>query len=413
MPETNPQNPNYYEDVMGLRVFVKTILNYKWLLLSVGVLTALLAFLVSSYIVPAKYEANAYVTLTEPIIRAELETSIQISPTLPETSALVELVMADAIINQVVESLKLANYMEENKLEMEVSLQGKSQLHLQVTTTNPKISAQIANGWAQVVVLRLNDLYGTGSLTIVVLKSEVQKAKDNWNIAQEELEVYLPQSQVDILEVKLFEQKNSLASYLNQIEQNKILISDGEVLQSQLSDLDKDLNLSTGYALSIITIQQRAAGEITGYQFQFQADEIFGQGYLVGDGKNDVERLIGALKTRNEEFIVELTIIEENIGELSVAFESEKYSLELLTQKRDLARNAYTALANQLEEIQITINQNWNMVKVSAEAVEPLVPSSPSVKINTFLAGFTGFLLSVCGVIIFNWWNSPTKKQTE
>ncbi|MGB2956423.1 MAG: Wzz/FepE/Etk N-terminal domain-containing protein, partial [Anaerolineales bacterium] len=310
MTEQNAQTPDYYENVIDLRQLVKIVLNYKWIIIGVTVIAALVSFLISAFVLSPKYEANAYVTLIEPIITAELEYSIQVSPALPETGALAELAEADAVIDQVAVSLNLLDYIEENKPDMAASLQGESQLHLQVTATDPEIAAQIANGWAQEMVLRINDLYGIGSSTIGVLESEVQKAKDNWNIAQESLETYLPQSQMEILEVQLAEQKNSLARYLNRIEGNRILISDGEVLKSQLADLDKDHKLSTGSALSVIALQQRAAGGISGTQFQFQADQVLGQGYLVEAGKNDIERLIGALKTQNEEFTAELTIIE-------------------------------------------------------------------------------------------------------
>jgi len=404
MTEQNAQNLDYYEDVIDIRKLVKTVLNYKWIIIGVTMIAALASFLISAYVLSPKYEANAYVTITELIISAELESSIQVSPALPETGALAELAEADSIIDQVAVFLNLADYLEENKPDMEAFLQGKSQLHLQVTATNPEIAAQIANGWAQVLVLHLNDLYGTGSSTVVVLESEVQKARDNWNFAQEGLEAYLPQSQVEILEVQLAEQKNSLTRYLNQIELNRILISDGEVLKSQFAVMDKDLKLSTGSALSVIALQQRAAGGISGTQFQFQADEILGQGYLVEDGKSDLERLIGALKTQNEEFTAELTIIEESIGELSAALESERHKVELLTQERDLARSAYTALANQLEETRITQSQEEHSAKIGAEAMIPRESSDPNVILNTGLAAILGGMLGVSIVIIYTWW---------
>jgi len=404
MTEQNAQNLDYYEDVIDIRKLVKTVLNYKWIIIGVTMIAALASFLISAYVLSPKYEANAYVTITELIISAELESSIQVSPALPETGALAELAEADSIIDQVAVFLNLADYLEENKPDMEAFLQGKSQLHLQVTATNPEIAAQIANGWAQVLVLHLNDLYGTGSSTVVVLESEVQKARDNWNFAQEGLEAYLPQSQVEILEVQLAEGKNSLTRYLNQIELNRILISDGEVLKSQFAVMDKDLKLSTGSALSVIALQQRAAGGISGTQFQFQADEILGQGYLVEDGKSDLERLIGALKTQNEEFTAELTIIEESIGELSAALESERHKVELLTQERDLARSAYTALANQLEETRITQSQEEHSAKIGAEAMIPRESSDPNVILNTGLAAILGGMLGVSIVIIYTWW---------
>jgi len=275
---------------------------------------------------------------------------------------------------------------------------------LQVTATDPTIAAQIANGWAQVLVLRLNDLYGTGSSTVVVIESEVQKAKVIWNTAQEGLESYLPQSQVEILEVQLAEQKNSLARYLYQIEENRILISDGEVLKAQFAVMDKDLNLSTGSVLSIIALQQRAAGGISGTQFQFQSNAVLGQGYLVGDGKNDLERLIGAIKTQNEEFTTELTIIKESIGELSAALESERHKVELLTQERDLARSAYTALANQLEETRITQSQEEHSAKIGAEAMIPRKESDPNLLLNTALAAIISGLLALSLALVYAWW---------
>lgn len=404
MTEQNAQTPDYYENVIDLRQLVKIVLNYKWIIIGVTVIAALVSFLISAFVLSPKYEANAYVTLIEPIITAELEYSIQVSPALPETGALAELAEADAVIDQVAVSLNLLDYIEENKPDMAASLQGESQLHLQVTATDPEIAAQIANGWAQEMVLRINDLYGIGSSTIGVLESEVQKAKDNWNIAQESLETYLPQSQMEILEVQLAEQKNSLARYLNRIEGNRILISDGEVLKSQLADLDKDHKLSTGSALSVIALQQRAAGGISGTQFQFQADQVLGQGYLVEAGKNDIERLIGALKTQNEEFTAELTIIEEGIGELSAALESEKHKVELLTQVRDLARNAYIALANQLKETRITQSQEEHSAKIGAEAIIPRKESASNLPLNTGLAAILGGMMAVCVVIIYAWW---------
>lgn len=401
---TETPEPNYYQEAIDLRGLVKTILNYKWTIIGVTVIAALASFLISAFILSPKYEANAYVTVTESVIRAELESSIQVSPILPETDALAELAEADAIIHQVAESLKLTSYIEENEPDMEASLQGKSQIHLQVTATDPEIAAQIANGWAQVLVLRLNDLYGTGSSTIVVLESEVQKAKVIWNSAQEGLETYLPQSQVEVLEVQLAEQKISLARYLDKIEGNRILISDGEVLKAQLSVMDEDHEISTGSALSIIILQQRAAGEISGTQFQLQADQVLGQGYLVEDGKNDLERLIGALKTQNEKLSAELTKIKEGIGELSAALESEKHRVEVLTQERDLARNAYIALANQLEETRITQSQEEHSIKIGAEAMIPREESDPNPLLNTGLAAILGGMLAVSLVLVYAWW---------
>jgi len=76
MTESNSQTLNYYEDIIDLRGLVKTILDYKLIIIGVTVFAALASFLISAFVLLPKYEANAYVTITEPVIRAELESSI-------------------------------------------------------------------------------------------------------------------------------------------------------------------------------------------------------------------------------------------------------------------------------------------------------------------------------------------------
>jgi uncharacterized protein involved in exopolysaccharide biosynthesis len=407
MSVQNPPDSSSHEEIIDLRELILTIFGRKWLILSVTVAIGLSVFLISSFLLPDNYTADAYLTLSDPIIQAELDSSIQVSPTLPEISALAELAEADAIIDQVIMSLDLLEYENENKLIMKAALQGKSQLHLEVTTPDPKVAAQVANSWAQVMILRLNDLYGTGLSTLKALESDVQNAREDWSESQEALEQYLPQSQKEVLEVQLSENKIIYAKYINEIEENRIIISDGEALKSQLLDANGNSEVSTGIALSIIALQQRSTGGIDDTQFEIQVNHEFGQAYLYETGINDIDGLINALINQNNELYLELTRIEDNIANILVDLESEKFKIELLSMDRDMARNAYTALANQLEEHLITSNQDWNIVKFSVEAIEPLSSSGPSVLINTILALITGFLLSISVVIILDWWNNP------
>ena len=100
----------------------------------------------------------------------------------------------------------------------------------------------------------------------------------------------------------------------------------------------------------------------------------------------------------------ELTRIEEGIGELSAALESEKHKVELLTQERDLARNAYIALSNQLEETRITQSQEEYSAKIGAEAIIPRKESNPNLLLNTVLAAILGGMLAVSTVLIYAWW---------
>lgn len=401
---TNNQTSYFYEEVIDLRELIKTLLKYKWVIIGVTLSLGIAVFLVSSLFLPPTYEASAFVAITEPVIIAELDPSIQISPSMPDTDALAELAEAEEIKGKVSEKLGMDDFFEETKPEMEASLKGKNQVLLRVTTKSPELSAEIANAWADVFVKQLNELYGTGEQTIVTLEEEVENAREKWNRAQAALEDYLPQSRVEVLQVQLSDTKNSLGRYLNRIEHNKILVSDAEALLSQMDELNENDNLSTGNALSIIALQQRASGGISGTQFQIQNNEILGEDYLVSEGKDSIQQLIISLEEQISKFQSEIPVLETQISELSVDLEGEKFKVEQLEQERDLARNAYNALSNQLEETRIKQSQEEFSAKIATNAVVPRKKSGPNFVMNTALAAFLGLLISIGGTLFFDWW---------
>mgnify|MGYP006280687255 CR=1 FL=1 len=397
------REPYYYEDVIDLRELVKTLLDYKWIIVGVTLLAALAAFLVSTFYLPPQYQASSFVTLTEPIIRAELDPSIQVSPNLPDTEGLAELAEADAMIRVVSKDLGL-KVEDLRSFEWQASMQGQSQLKLQVTAPTADFAAEAANRWAELMVSHLNDLYGTGDQTLETLEREVKLAKEEWTTAQTALEDYLPQSRVDVLEVRLAERKDMLSDTLTRIEYNQDLVRDIQTLKAQVDNLKSEQDLSTGKALSIIALQQRASGGISGAQFQIQGGEILGAEYTLEEGMEELDGLLSAILNQNREIQEELTAIEESILNFSQELESERFAVEQLKEERDLARTAYTALANQLEETKITQAQEEHSAKVGVEAVVPHTYVNPNEWLNMALAGLIGFFVTIGFVLIHDWW---------
>jgi len=405
------QESVYYEDVIDLRELVQTLLEYKWVILGSVVLSALAAFVVSAFVLPPQYQATSYVNITEPIIRAELDPSIQVSPSFPDTGALAELAEADAIVDQVSVDLDLETYFDEDEPELEAALQGQNQLRLRVTADDPERAADIANAWAGIVVQRLNDLYGTGEKTLSTLESEVANAKAEWDAAQNSLQEYLPESRVEVLTVRLAEKKTELAANLTALAENRMLISDARRLQSQLSELDQDEALDTASALSLITLQQKASGESASTQFQLPVQDLLGENFPVSGAVVYLENFVSTLQDQSKELEIQTNHIEQQITELSVALEEEQFKIEQLTQERDLARSAYTALANQLEETRITQAQEERSAKIGANAVKPDKKSGPGKLRNTLLSGMAGGILAIGVIIVFDWWNNGTREN--
>lgn len=400
------QTPYDQEEAINLRELIKTFLDYKWIIIVITFLFALIAILISLYVILPKYSSSSFVTLTEPIISAEFDRSIQVSPSMPETQALAEFAESDYIFNLVIRKLGLETYIESNDPHMEASLRGKSQLKLEVIDQDPKIAAKISNGWAEIMVQCLNEIYGTGGSSFAKIESEAEKAKQNWFTTQSNLEEYLPQSRINVIEVQLSHAKDSLRQYLNKIDHNQSIIHDAQSLDRRLKGLEPNMVLPLGESLSLIALQQRSSGGISGAELQIQGNVIFEEDFTVNQAKDRVEDLIQATEEQNNQLIAELPKIRNNITRLSVEIESEQHRLEKLTQERDLARNAYHALSNQLEEIRITEAQNGNPAKISARAVVPEKPSSPSVITNSLLALMTGLIISVSSIAIYEWWTN-------
>ena len=400
---TETKYTHFSEEVIDLRELIRTLWAKKWLILGVTFIAGLAAFLVSSFLVPERYQAAAFITITEPNLRAELETSIQTEPVPLETSGLVELAESAELQALTFSALGVTDYEQQRSYEFSAVMQGEGQLRLGVTTEDPVLAAEAANAWAGVVSERLNELYGTSQETLTILESEAAQAKIAWAEAQEALETYLPECQVESLTVELSEQKKNLARYINQIEGNRLLISDAETMLAQLVIEEDGEVLATGTALSIIALQQRAAGGVSGTQFQIQGDQIMGVDYPADKGRETLLGLIAALQEQNLDFEMEIELIQEGLGEISSQLESERFKVDQLSQERDLARQAYTALSSQLEETRITWAQEDRPVKIGAQAVVPQHRSSPNVLLLTALVALMASVLSILVVLLAGW----------
>ncbi len=143
-------------------------------------------------------------------------------------------------------------------------------------------------------------------------------------------------------------------------------------------------------------------------QFQVEGNQIMGIDYPAEEGRVALLGLIKALEEQIVGFEMEIRFIQDGIGEISSRWEAERFKVEQLTQERDLARQAYTALSSQLEASRITVAQEERPARIGAQAVEPIDPSSPNALLNTALAVVIGGMLAVGGVLFKDWWSKES-----
>ncbi len=420
MSEHNPPDSVYYEDMIDLRALVKTLLKYKWIIVSVTLLAVLAAFLTSRYLLPPKYEAAAHIGITLPSFEVDLEPSINNPSPLDDyrlltetTKALPELAEAVEVWLSVCEEMNLNCQGEGNeKPELEAALIGTSQLKLSVISENPEQAAEFANLWAEEVVTRWNLIYGIENIDLIRLEEEVTQSLKNWNTAQKMLEDYLPESKINVAEVQLNQAKGKLARYLEAIEDNEGIIRDAGSLDTRLGGQIQSSKLLIGDALSLVGLLQRTTGEVSGTQFQVTGTDIYGQEYTIAETRETLYDLISALENQNDTLEIQLTGLETEITQLALEREIEQYRIDLLEQERDRARSNYQALSGYLDETLIAEKHDGQAAYCVARAVVPLEGESKTL-INTALAGMVGLMIAIGVVFFCEWWRVPQKDSEE
>jgi uncharacterized protein involved in exopolysaccharide biosynthesis len=208
-------NTTYIDDEIDLREIVLMLWKGKWWIIGVSLLLAVVVYGYSKLALPKQYEATALVVITRPSFSANLDPLIQTNPQLPDVKALADLALVDDLVLAVYQAPEVASLIEADlplsslKGQLKASLVGTNQIRLTVTDTSPQRAATLANAWAEQLTMRLNALFGTDLANVTELQAQASQARLDWDSAEQARMEYMPQSQVDALEVRLQQARDS------------------------------------------------------------------------------------------------------------------------------------------------------------------------------------------------------------
>jgi uncharacterized protein involved in exopolysaccharide biosynthesis len=280
----------------------------------------------------------------------------------------------------------------------------------------------------------------------------LEPARVEYKTAQKDLEEFLRENQVDVLQKQIDEASTLLDELVQdrtwQIAYNvrrkqkmEQVIDQAEALKEQLKSDKGSLAAGLGDALAVLRLYAEAFEDIeidsritTSDQktiilgskqpdmvYDLQITELIesvesGQAY-----QKDLERIIEHAeeeKNKAETVLIELAQQSLDVGddELLIAtsdrlrnlqsqLEEETALLKELTSSRDLTWITYQALAQKETEVRNNL-QTSSSVKLASPAVPPIEPTSRGVLRNTAIAGALGFFLSVIFVIGAEWLRS-------
>jgi len=410
-------HPAYYEDEIDLREIFNSLLRFKWWILGTAVVFAVVALLVAKLVLPKTYKAISYIMITKPALTADLDSSIQSSPQIPDARSLTDLTKADDLVLSVHEEVGSSNSNTEPfslksfKNQLKPTLVGTNQLKLEVTALNPERTAEIANVWAEKATERLNLLFGSDIDSLLKLEKQTEEARQKWDESENALIEYLPASQADTLLVNLTQARETLKVIISEIGNIDLLLSDLNAIQYRLASRNASDVLTLEEILSVISLQQQAVGQFEGLQIQVSSPDIEAGGYTAGQAQTNIETLIKSLQGQREELLASKQAKEDEITDLGTQYEEAQYNITQLTVQRDLDLKAYEALSSHMEELRITLSQNDQSVKVAGLALPPVNPSGPQTLFITVGAGAVGFVLAAFLVLLISWWKSTNHAE--
>lgn len=459
-----------YEDEIDLRPYILAVLKYWWLIALLAVLAGAAA-LVFSLVRAREYQATATVLLTRS--RPTLELADQF-PTVNEPvdararmEALESIAKSDGIAAQTLNELdgglnsEFEDYSELRE-NIEISSEGDL-LIITATARNPELATQMANEWAGQTVAAINFAY-SGEQPLAVIQEQLASANQEYLAAQSGLEAFIQDNQIDFLNSQIDEVHtiyHSLADqrtqqityfYTRKLAMDDLLVQ-AQALKEQLASGSRSQAGEIGDALAVLKARSTALGIVDGSpnlqipsrlpldsppqsdssiqpESSFNIDLQLANVEAILDTpaayEADLDDLIelaageqakaeSAWKALAEEISQgegydEIERFAEQIRSLESKLEIETARQTELTSQRDLAWQAYQAIAQKEAELR-NAPQEGNLVTIAGVAVQPQQPESRGTVQNVIIATLLGGFVGLAIVLGLTWWRNFNQPQ--
>jgi capsular polysaccharide biosynthesis protein len=437
-----------FEEEIDLRQYITAILQHWRLIILLGTITAIVAFLIT-------FTQSDEFTATSTVLLTRSRTTLSLAEQFPtvaepvDTRSRIDAILAIATSDAIAQNTlaKVEGDLEEDERELDnfkemVSLRNEGDaIQITATAKDPDLAAQIANGWARESTLAINTAF-SGEQPLTEIQSQLAIAQEEFDAAQSELEGFIQTNQKELLEQRIEEAQSLLDNLSNdraiQIEyftnrkQSMVaIINQAEGLRSQLEAGNNSAAGDIGDALSVLLARTNSLGIFqilsndedqvieVGHRLEIQVTDLNLIRDTTSNYSEDLNLIIQQAKiekqkaeTSLETIALEIInnegyqLIEDTAAQIRV-LETEKEREEArerdLLGVRDLAWEAYQALTQKEAEIKNTA-QTVERVTIASLAVPPSKPTSQGTILKTLIAGAMGVAIGLIWVVGSNWW---------
>lgn len=413
-------NGEYYDDEINLREMLSRLLQHWWWIV-IGMILAAGIALVLSLWQPKTYKASAYVALTKSDVNFQFDPRIRTVVEIPTGTGIQHIAVSDEVMQAVMESQAAATIDPDKKVVDQFrdrfsSTLTDTLLNLSVIDTDPGRAALLANSWADILTQRLNMIYAPTSLAQDQYETQRNDALGQWEAAQQALVEFQKGNPERILNHKLAAEEEILATYSRASLATGIALQDASILKARLESRESDIasNLNNDLVVLLLTVQslisnsgEDSSGPLIDLQVQLPGAS------LLSLHKEDqalyLAELIDSLRSQEIFLSSAADNVQDRIYDLQEKLARALEDRSQLELERNLAQEAYQAIARKTAELQFSSSDQDTVARVASSAVTPSEIVSPRVSLNIAIAIMLGFVLSLFAVLFYDWWKVDEK----
>ena len=408
------------EEIDLQRYILLLIQSWKWIA-GFTILFAVVAALVSFFVLPPTYEARALAVIIQPRYSLTFDTRFQTDTNtdldfykpvaqLAKTDDLMQ-TLYDAWISQGGDSE--INPEDLEKMTVVEGNTSTNSVELVVTSSDPEIAAQIVNLWAEIFVQKANEIYGENLESTEAIQIQFAQAETGRETAQKDLIDFESQNELTIFGSRLSTRQSLYNRYLADQSNIEQTLQDLGIFQEQLAELPANQEIPFDTELTALLLQLRAYNleqAIPQIQIDSQSSSsprtvrelslyLSQMSQVLEQKSRDINLLLDPLQS-------EILLLQGQIKELET-------TSERLQQDYQVASESYVTLARKLAETQISSQISEGTVKLASGANIPREPIGPRKIINTLVAAVVGMMVSIFGIFAYDFWINLPKEPQE
>ena len=405
---------------IDLRDYIAVLLKYKFWIVALAIVFAVVAAVVSLLLAPT-YEAAALVVVAKPQYELEFDErirSVEGSVT-PPYKAYPTLARSDEVVSALMAEMgdDLADdersvYAMRKKLAAQNG-SDPSVIQLTVQDGAPVRAAEIANLWALQFVEAANDLYTQSSDNLEFFTAQEAEAQAALAEAEQALIDFQAHNPSSILQTQLLTAQTALTTTLESVHAIEMAFDDARVLQDRLHALEPTAAALPGDELTALLIEVTALHhDDSEIQLELSLDPDLGD-RTAGDQVAFVDSLVEVLESRLAKLHDQAADLEPTILFAQKVYQEVRAEQDRLTTARDLAYETYVTLSRKAAEARVEAQDETGDALLASRATPVYDPVSPRKALNTLVAGAVGLLLGIVAALAIEYWRQGKREASS